>query len=227
MKKDPVVVINFVLDNSGSMHSRKDETIIAVNQYIDDRKKESRGDVLFMLTTFSDPNAFKLIREGMAENIEAISVDSYNADGGSTALLDAVGKGINDTTNRVNAMGTKPSVLFVVLTDGEENSSKEFGKNQIFNLIEEKKKEGNWTFVFLGADASAWSVGASMGVQNSAQYDPNDLKRTLRSMSSSTSAYYAKAVNTFDSSGKAISSCNFFNNEDGLSVKKPEDNLTS
>lgn len=228
MKKDPTIVIHFLLDDSGSMRPRQAETIQAVNDYIKDRKKESRNDVLFMLTAFGSPGHLKLIRDKIVDEVEDINSDEYTTASG-TALLDSVAKSIKATEERVKEMKINPSILFVTLTDGQELNSVEYGINQVLNLIEEKKKENNWTFVFLGADASAWSVGASLGINNTAQYDVNDLKRTIKCASANTSAYYGNVLRS-SSAGESYSTANFFDaSQDGVLVDpgKTVNNLIS
>jgi len=86
---------------------------------------------------------------------------------GMTALLDAVGRAINETAERLNKLSEpqRPGlVLFVVMTDGLENSSKEFGKTQIRQLVEKHQSEHRWHFTFLGADQDAFAEAGALGI---------------------------------------------------------------
>ena len=86
---------------------------------------------------------------------------------GMTALLDAVGRAINETGERLAKMAEEDRpglVIFVVVTDGHENSSKEFNKSQIREMIERQQNEYSWHFTFLGADQDAFDEAGQMGI---------------------------------------------------------------
>jgi hypothetical protein len=94
---------------------------------------------------------------------------------GRTALLDAVGKEIARTSQELDALpkALRPSkVLFVVVTDGQENASSEFNLKSIRETIEAKRKDHDWTFQFIGAEETAWQ-GREMGM-NSASFKRTD-----------------------------------------------------
>lgn len=86
---------------------------------------------------------------------------------GSTALLDAVGRAINETGARLAAMeeSQRPGlVIFVIVTDGQENSSREFTRAKIREMIEHQQSAYNWQFTFLAANQDAFAEGASLGI---------------------------------------------------------------
>jgi hypothetical protein len=86
---------------------------------------------------------------------------------GMTALLDAVGRAVNETGERLAKMPEqdRPSlVIFVVMTDGEENSSKEFTKAQIKEMIEHQQNVYHWQFTFLGANQDAFAEAGGLGI---------------------------------------------------------------
>ena len=76
---------------------------------------------------------------------------------GSTALLDAIGK----TIKYLDCINPK-KVLFIITTDGYENSSIEYSKNMIKKLIE---NHNNWEFIFLGADIDSYTEACSIGIK--------------------------------------------------------------
>ena len=85
---------------------------------------------------------------------------------GMTALLDAVGRAINETSERLLKMAEQDRpglVIFVIVTDGHENSSQEFTKDQIKEMIERQQKEYDWHFTFLGANQDAFAEAGGMG----------------------------------------------------------------
>jgi hypothetical protein len=84
-----------------------------------------------------------------------------------TALLDAVGRAIGDTGLRLHRMpeNERPGlVLFVIITDGLENSSHEFNCDQIKQMIEHQKQVYSWQFTFLGANQDAFAEAGKMGI---------------------------------------------------------------
>jgi hypothetical protein len=78
------------------------------------------------------------------------------------------------------------------MTDGEENSSKEFNRQQIFDLIKRKEAEG-WTFVFLAANIDAWAVGQSIGLQASASYNAAAPDVAIHNLAVATTAHFRTA----------------------------------
>ena len=92
-----------------------------------------------------------------ADSATRLTTTNYRPEGG-TALLDAVGHAICIASNC-----TADTINMVILTDGEENSSKNFDKSVIFDMIEDRKKQG-WNFVFLGANQDAIKVAETFGI---------------------------------------------------------------
>lgn len=88
----------------------------------------------------------------------------------STPLLDAMGRGINDLEARLAGMGDEErprQVVMVVITDGQENASREFRKGDVERMIRAKQEAG-WQFVFLSADLAAIGEALASGVRPAA-----------------------------------------------------------
>jgi len=107
---------------------------------------------------------------------------------GMTALLDAVGRAINETGARLAAMpeAERPGlVVFVVMTDGEENSSKEFTKATVKEMIERQQSQFQWQFTFLGANQDAFEEAGGMGIDcgGTANFSPFKFDATMNIMS--------------------------------------------
>jgi hypothetical protein len=88
----------------------------------------------------------------------------------STPLFDAIGRGINDLETNLSELKTKekPSkILFVIVTDGQENASREFTKAQVEKMIQDRTEKDNWQFVFLSADLEASEQAGSLGFMDS------------------------------------------------------------
>ena len=82
---------------------------------------------------------------------------------GMTALFDAIGNAIQIKL----AKSKKRDVICVIITDGIENSSKEFNKNQLQKLIKNTEDQHNWKFIYLGANQDAFSEGENIGMYRS------------------------------------------------------------
>jgi len=156
-------LIVMVLDRSGSMSAIREDIIGGVNIFIADQAKfPGKCDVT--LTQFD--TEYEIVYQNQAINlVRPLDQNSFVPRGG-TALLDAIGKTINSTaTELVNLPeDQKPGkVYFVIVTDGEENSSREFSLDKIKEMIEHYRNLG-WSFVFLGANIDAIKVATSIGI---------------------------------------------------------------
>lgn len=157
-------VISFLLDRSGSMASVKDDVIGGFNEFL--RKQKEGPDVKFVLTLFDtqgiDEQVFSSVKD-----VPELTDSSYIPRGG-TPLLDAIGKTIKAAKQQARREGDK--VLFVIYTDGEENSSTEFTKQKIKQKIEKKQGKG-WEFLFLGVDMDAYEEAAQYGIARQHTYN--------------------------------------------------------
>lgn len=153
--------ITMVVDRSGSMSSIKSDAEGGINTFIKSQKTAT-GEALLTLVHFD--TEYEFVHSG----VPVQSVPGYQlVPRGSTALLDAVGRAINETGARLAAMeeSQRPGlVLFVIVTDGEENSSKEFTLEQIRKMIEHQQTVYSWQFTFLAANQDAFAAGQSMGI---------------------------------------------------------------
>lgn len=164
MKKDLTEII-FILDRSGSMSRLTKDTIGGYNSYIENQKKEN-GEAL--ITTVLFDNEYEILHNGVNINdIKPLTDKEYFARG-TTALLDAIGKTISDVGARLNNTpeDEKPEkVIMIITTDGQENASIEYSKQQIKEMIEEQTNKYNWQFIFLGANIDAVSEAESIGIR--------------------------------------------------------------
>lgn len=154
--------ITVVTDRSGSMSTCKQEAENGLNHFIEEQKKQP-GSALFSLVQFDTEYEF------LYRGVPIESVARYRLiPRGMTALLDAVGRAVNETGARLREMAEadRPGlVIFVIVTDGQENSSHEFTKAQIKEMIEHQQKDYAWQFTFLGANQDAFAEAHSMGIQ--------------------------------------------------------------
>src|SRR5262245_38340027 len=140
--------ITVVLDRSGSMGALVDDTVHGFNHFVRVQQQVPGGAVLTLVEFSTECQTIH-----RATPIGEVPPLVFHP-GGGTALLDAVGQTIGDTAQRLTALDEAerpPQVLFVIITDGEENSSRRFSRQAVLDLIQEKQAEG-WQFVFLGAN---------------------------------------------------------------------------
>jgi Mg-chelatase subunit ChlD len=120
-----------------------------------------------------------------------ITANEYSV-GGNTALLDAMGAAIHKTVNALAQTGEayRPEkVMFVIITDGEENASREYGAEQVKQMIEGQKSGSGWEFIFLGANIDAVKTAGRFGIdQNRAQNFHADQRGVSKSYESMASA---------------------------------------
>jgi hypothetical protein len=177
-------VICFLLDETGSMQPFIDATMSGFNEYVN--KFRDQKDVTFKLTKF---NSAKVdIQPSVSiKDAPVLSRDNYKPDN-LTPLYDAIGRTIKDVEAEVGSK--KRKVLFVIMTDGQENSSLEYSRDAIFRLIQEKEKSG-WTFTYLGANQDSWAVGATLGIQkgNTANYNQAQTREAFEQVTCGTFRY--------------------------------------
>lgn len=167
--KDNLTDITIVLDKSGSMAAVQGETINGFNEFLQDQKK-APGDANLTLMMFDTRD--ELLHDGVPiQKVPELTEVDYQPSG-MTALYDAVMHAIHSTGKRLAAMPEKDrpgKVIFVIMTDGEENSSKEFYRNPsaVAAKIKHQEDKYSWNFVYIGANQDAFAVGGQLGVRSS------------------------------------------------------------
>lgn len=153
--------ITLVVDRSGSMEEIRSDAEGGVNAFVKAQVNEP-GEALLTLVQFD--TEYEFVHRG----VPVQDVPDYTlSPRGMTALLDAVGRAINETGERLSKMREldRPGlVVFVVMTDGHENSSQEFTKSRIKKLIERQQSQYNWHFTFLGANQDAFEEAGGIGI---------------------------------------------------------------
>lgn len=154
----------FILDKSGSMAGLEKDTIGGFNSMLN---KQKALDGECRITTVLFDNRYELLHDRIDIRAVGPMTEKEYQVGGSTALLDAVGLTIQklvsvqkSTTEEYRA----EKVMFVIITDGEENSSREFSAERVKKMIELEKEKYNWEFVFLGANIDAVETAGRFGI---------------------------------------------------------------
>lgn len=163
MKKNLTELV-FILDKSGSMSGLEKDTIGGFNSMLDQQRKV---DGECVITTVLFDNRYELLHDRIdIRAVQPITGKEYFV-GGSTALLDAIGKTIQkigtvqkNTTEDYRA----EKVMFVIITDGEENASRHYSSMQIREMIQRQKERYGWEFIFLGANIDAVETAGRFGI---------------------------------------------------------------
>ncbi len=163
MKKGLTEIV-FVLDKSGSMGGLEKDTIGGFNSTIEKQRKVD-GEAYVTTVLFSD--GARVIHDRVPlTDVEPMTEAQYFV-GGCTALLDAVGttiKRVEFIHKHAREEDVPEHTIFVITTDGYENSSRKFTAAQIKKLITEKREKHGWDFIFLGANIDSVTTAESYGI---------------------------------------------------------------
>ena len=154
--------IVFILDRSGSMAGLENDTIGGFNGFV--KKQAEAGRTSLSTVLFDDK--YEILHNGIDAGKAVLTGEEYYTRG-STALLDAVGKTINDVGKRLNETpeALRPGkVIFVITTDGLENSSREFGYDEVKRMITHQSEKYGWEFIFMGANIDVAKEGGKLGI---------------------------------------------------------------
>ena len=154
MTKKKELDVVFLLDRSGSMQGSETDTIGVYNSYLEKQRKNKFNT---KITTILFDDQYEVLHNRLnIKDVNNLTENEYYVRG-CTALLDAIGKTINNLDKKVK----DNKVLFVITTDGLENASKEYNKDKIKTLIE---SHPNWEFIYIGANIDSYGEGASIGI---------------------------------------------------------------
>ncbi|MBR1442996.1 MAG: VWA domain-containing protein [Firmicutes bacterium] len=219
-----VTEIVYILDRSGSMGGLESDTVGGFNSMMEKQKKI--GESAFVSTILFDDEFEVLHNRLPIEKIEKMTDEQYFVRG-CTALLDAIGRSIehiSDIHSNMDENERPNKTIFVITTDGMENSSKMYSYDKIKEMIKRQQKKYDWEFIFIGANIDSVAEADRIGIKK---------ERAVNYVSDNigTSTLYAgisKAVCSFMSApsfGKASecldrSGWNEEINEDFISRKK-------
>lgn len=178
------VLVNFIQDRSGSMATCWDETLNGYTEFVKDLKKKGAEDGVeysFSLTTFDTLIETPYVAKAISEVAEDC-LKNYGPRG-STALYDAVGKTIENTDKIRNGAD---KIICVIVTDGQENSSREWSKDALQKSIESHLQQGDWTFTYLGTQPETWDDAQRLGlaIGATATYDSSNARAAYANVSS-------------------------------------------
>ncbi len=163
MRKNLTEIV-FILDRSGSMCGLEKDTIGGFNSFIE-KQKQNDGEA-YVSTVLFDHEQIVLHDRVNLRDIKEMTERDYSVRG-MTALLDAIGSSIHHIAN-IHKYSREEDVpektIFLIITDGLENASKEYSYRKVKEMIEKEKEKYGWEFIFMGANIDAVSEGAKFGI---------------------------------------------------------------
>jgi uncharacterized protein YegL len=185
--------IEFVLDETGSMSRISAQTVAGFNDFLSEQRKLP-GECRMSLIKFSG-NDLRIPYQDLELNyVPDMNANTFCANGG-TNLYDAIGHRASDLDKRLAKWTSLPRVLFVVMTDGQDNTSRMHNHMSIRSIVE---KHPEWTFVYLGADQNALHIGNEMGFPdgNIKSFASNEIRSTMQNLSAATTVFRASSTAT-------------------------------
>ena len=162
--KDNLSEIVCVIDRSGSMASIASDAIGGFNNFLEEQK-EVDGEARLTLVLFDD--RYELVHDSVeVGDVWPLDKLTYSPRG-TTALMDAVGRAIDDVGQNISDMdeGDRPStVIFAILTDGFENASVKYSMREISEMIHHQQDKYDWKFIFLAANQDAIASASNIGI---------------------------------------------------------------
>ena len=164
-RRNDLTELVFILDKSGSMSGMEADTVGGFNSMIKKQKKEE-GSALVSAVLFNQESEVLLDRVSL-DRVRELTTDDYTPMG-CTALLDAVGDAVKHIANihkYARPEDVPSKTVFVITTDGMENSSRKFTYEKLKKLIQKEQEKYGWEFIFLGANIDAAATASSIGIR--------------------------------------------------------------
>ena len=192
MSKKNSTLIACVIDRSGSMQGFLEDAVGGFNAFLKGQQEDKSGECKMTLAMFDNLYELKY-NNAPIEEVEEFTNASY-CPRGSTALFDAIGKTINSVGKELDELKEedKPEkVIFVILTDGQENASQEFNIDSVKGMIKEQQETWKWEFIYLAADDAGFEAGQTMGFAHSTKFNVNNTRAAYGVVGSVMSSYRA------------------------------------
>lgn len=187
--------IIMLVDRSGSMSNIKNDMQGGIKEFIEKQKLEpGKCTMTFARFNHTYEKMFQLRDINDTGNIDLDPA-------GSTALIDSMCQLIHDGGRELAELpaNERPDkVLFVTITDGEENCSSVYTRQQLFEMIKHQEEKYNWSFVYIGANQDSFTNAASVGIHvaQAANYTATSVGVTnaFASLTSATVRYRKSAT---------------------------------
>lgn len=217
--KENLTQIAIVLDRSGSMATVREATIEAFNGYIK-QQQDSGDDINLLFVQFDTEGPHDIVSDGKIKDAIFLNHDNYLPRGG-TPLHDAIGWTVTELGTRLAKLpeNERPGkVIVVILTDGQENSSREFNHESVAALIKQQTETYKWLFVFLAANQDAVLTASTYNIHagHSLSYVGAAGMRSATGSASYVTDLWKYAPSTFDPSAV------MFTDEDRIKAKQED-----
>lgn len=171
-----------ILDESGSMGPKRADVIGGFNTFLAEQKKLEADDLSMILAKFNTlvTVVHKAVPIG---DVQSLTPETYTP-GGNTALYDAIAQAV-----RLADAETFDRAVCLIMTDGQENSSRETTKTQVAEIIKAHEAKGNWTFAYIGENPERWARETGTSVHSTAQYNHGDPQASFDIARRATTAY--------------------------------------
>lgn len=195
----PRTYLHFVLDESGSMAGPRSTVIAAVNDFLHSQRYQRIDELFVTATKFADPKDVVTLYKGVPiEEAPDLTTRTYRPHGG-TALYDGVAQSIADATK---LSGEGDRVLMVIVTDGDENASKQVTLDELLRIKGAKEETGRWTFTLLGLGFDASHIARRLQINIGNVHQAGTPGEAMAKVDASVRAYRQ---------GDALSTEDFYN----------------
>ncbi len=190
-----------ILDESGSMQSIKASVISGFNEIVQTivgaEQQHSEQEHFISLVSFNGLGIKTILDKEKPAQLKTLDANTYRPDA-STPLYDAMGLAINHLRATIDPQTTH-NVLVTVITDGEENASKEYTGKAIKALVEELKQK-QWTFTYIGANQDVEQVAKSLSIENKLAFNSNveETRQMFAQESAHRKVFYSRLASKKD-----------------------------
>ena len=163
-KNNNITELVFILDRSGSMSGLESDTVGGFNTMIEKQKKQNAP--CYVSTVLFNHTSEVLYDRVKLGEVQRMTEEDFFV-GGSTALMDAIGGAIHHIGNihkYIRPEDVPANTMFVIMTDGMENASRNYNSDRVKQMIERQKKRYGWEFLFIGANIDAVETAARYGI---------------------------------------------------------------
>ena len=184
--KEGLVHLCFVIDESGSMYNSVNDVKGGFKELIEKQKADTEGQCIVSIYRFDS----YVKNDYIGRDVHEIQELEYNP-GGSTALFDAFGTAIDKIGEWLADMKEedRPSKnIIVVMTDGEENSSRIYSSEKVRSMVQHQKSKYDWDFIYLGTDIDNFDDADVLGIQTRSLSGRGNIINNYHTISCYTSA---------------------------------------
>lgn len=195
--KDNFIHICFIVDSSSSMSNAVSDVVGGFDKIIKEQRENDKGQCSISLFTFASNVEEKFI----GKDVKEITKLDYNPSG-MTAMNDGIGTAIDKIGAWLRDMKEedRPSKnLIVIITDGQENHSKEYSLSKVQEMIKHQTEKYSWDFMYIGADVTEKKTADNLGITTRSFTSKADHFRNYDMLNNATTKYRCASASVADS----------------------------